>query len=108
MQYLASSSSEAMVTPIRYDYSAAHYRPGLHPASHIHFGFENEMRVGTRNILNPVSFTLFVVRQRYPQAWIKFCSDSRNIFLFNQVRVDLDSVDSSYWSAEDEREMALR
>jgi hypothetical protein len=106
-QYLGSSPTKALVTPIRYDYSTAHYRAGLHPASHSHFGFGIDMRVGTRNILKPISFTLFVVRQRYPQVWIELCSKGTNAFLFGQVRAELDGVDDSYRSSEDDREMAL-
>lgn len=106
-QYLASSPSKTVVTPIRYDYSAAQYRAGLHPVSHMHFGFGNEMRVATRNILNPMSFTLFVVRQRYPESWLRLSSDARNSNLFNQIRQALDRVDNAYWCSDDDREMCL-
>ena len=64
-QYVTSVESKRIVTPIRYDYSAAAYREGVHPASHVHFGFANEIRVGTRRVMNPVAFIL----PHVPQIW---------------------------------------
>jgi hypothetical protein len=64
-QYVDSAELKKAVTPVRYDCKASDYRPGVHPASHVHFGFATDIRVGTRRVLNPLSFILFILRQRY-------------------------------------------
>lgn len=106
-QYVTSSDSKAAVTPIRYDYLASDYKAGSHPASHVHFGFRNEVRVGTRRIMNPVSFTLFIIRQRYPQSWRRFLEMGQCEVLCRNVREDIDSVNAAYWQQRDDLEVAL-
>jgi hypothetical protein len=61
--YLGSDLAERSVTPLRYDYEPERYRCGVHPAAHVHFGLANEIRLCSKRIMNPVSFTLFVIRR---------------------------------------------
>jgi hypothetical protein len=94
-------------TPLRYDCKAEHYRSNAHPASHVHFGFLNDIRVATRRIMNPVSFTIFVLRQRYPAKWAEVIRWTDCSELCNEVRRNLEPVHSKYWCAHDERELYL-
>jgi hypothetical protein len=106
-QYVTSMELKNVVTPIRYDYSASDYHEGVHPASHVHFGFANEIRVGTRRVMNPISFVLLLVRQRYPRQWATVLTiEERRIWCRN-VRDDIDKVDQAYWKEQDELELAL-
>ena len=43
-QYVHSVEAKNLVTPLRYDYKATDYKMGVHPASHIHFGFDNDIQ----------------------------------------------------------------
>jgi hypothetical protein len=106
-QYVSNSSLKRSVTPLRYDYMPSAYRRGIHPASHVHFGFSNEIRVATSCIMNPISFTLFVLRQRYPTEWLRL-SNNKDVDLWcRNVRNKTQKVDDMYWSDDDKRELWL-
>jgi hypothetical protein len=106
-QYVSTTDSKNVVTPIRYDCKASDYKEGRHPASHVHFGFGNEIRVGTRRVMNPVSFILMVVRQCYPDCWdVLRGSQYANVWCRN-VRESVDEVDGAFWNDGDKMEVAL-
>jgi hypothetical protein len=95
------------VTPIRYDFDTSMYKEGLHPASHIHLGFLNEMRIGTKNILRPLSFILFILRQYYPAKWQEFVRSKNAGELCRNISQNLDDVHGKYWGKLDKWEMRL-
>lgn len=105
--YVQSLDLKSAVTPLRYDCQAADYRAGLHPASHMHFGFESQIRVGTRRVVTPLGFVLFVVRQRYPTEWSQLLRWENCAQLCRNVRVELNEVDERYWCDGDEQELFL-
>ncbi len=107
-QYVTSLESKRMVTPIRYDYSAAAYREGVHPASHVHFGFANEIRVGTRRIMNPVGFALLILRQCYPKSWGQVLNQRYGQHWCRNVRDNASEVAAAYWNEHDLHELALQ
>ncbi len=104
-QYVSSAELKNSVTPLRYDCKASDYRPGIHPASHVHFGFATDIRVGTRRVLNPLSFVLFVLRQRYPSAWSELGKEADFRVWCRNVRENLDLIAPRYWDSPDELEM---
>lgn len=104
--YVTSSLKE-IVTPIRYDFDPLRYIEGRHPASHIHFGFSNNIRVGTIKLLRPLSFLVFIFRQCYPDIWINFLNTDENINLCKNVRENLDDINDSYRNPLDSLEMSL-
>lgn len=104
-QYVTSLESKHVVTPLRYDYKASDYRPGIHPASHVHFGYENEIRVATHRVMNPLSFLLLILRQRYPDVWIKLRKTQDMPKHVKNVRDNLDMVDAKYWTELDQHEV---
>lgn len=105
--YLETLVDRKSVTPLRYDYDVNSYKPGFHPAAHIHFGFGCNIRIATTKELNPVSFVLFVIRQHYPRAWVDFL-DSGGINNFRrEIRDNLRSVPGQYWNAYDSHELRL-
>lgn len=106
-QYVSSTNVKDAVTPLRYDYKATDYKEGSHPASHVHFGFRNDIRVATQRIMNPVSFTLFVIRQRWPDAWRKFLVLADCEKLCRNVRQEIETVNTLYWRKLDDFELFL-
>lgn len=106
-QYVNTCDSRP-VTPIRYDYAPSDYMPGRHPASHIHFGFQNHIRVATKRILKPVSFVLLIIRQRYPAEWIALLELDKERKLCRAVRQSLDKVHENYWNEPDLHEIILK
>jgi hypothetical protein len=105
--YLLTCGLKETVTPIRYDYDPEQYLEGLHPASHIHFGYGNGIRVGTKNVLRPLSFVLFIMRQCYSQSWKLTHTMSEASTWCNNVRDGLEKVDEKFANALDIREMML-
>lgn len=67
-ELIAPMKKEAF-TPIRYEFRKKDFTPYVHPASHFHFGFNSEIRIGSFQKLTPFSFFLIVIRQCYPKAW---------------------------------------
>lgn len=89
-------------TPIRYDLDRGAYRRCVHPSAHLHIGLDNEIRLATRRELTPVAFTLFVIRQAYPENWSRLMGFHENLKLQRRVRDDLLPVTENHWNDEDE------
>ena len=105
--YLETLPVKTGVCPIRFDCDASSYREGVHPACHVHIGFENDLRIGTRNVLTPLSFFLFIVRQHYPRAWEKI-RDFDDFGTFRkEVRLEIAQVHNNYWKSRDTDELYL-
>lgn len=104
---LAQAEAKGYFTPIRFDYSPSDYKPGQHPAAHLHFGHQSNVRVFATRLLTPLSFTLLVVRQCYPTAW----TIAKGIREFHtwarQIRDALDRVPAEFFSAQDQWEHRL-
>lgn len=105
--YQANLRTKEIATPIRYDFSPNDYTSGCHPASHFHFGFGNQSRVGTRRILKPLSFALFVLRQFYPEYWRRLLDEPQIEILCRNVNANLGEIPTIYWGLRDTLEMTL-
>ncbi|MBM7113869.1 DUF2290 domain-containing protein [Archangium primigenium] len=109
-QVLAEAGLKSAVTPIRYDYDPSAYREGSHPASHLHIGHENDIRIGTDRIFTPLAFVAFVLRQSYCKKWLALigASSSPPPGLARAVRDDLREVDKAFLRPLDKLEVFLR
>jgi hypothetical protein len=105
--YLDGCEIRSSFAPIRYDYDPNAYRQAVHPASHIHIGASNEIRIGCDKILEPISFFLFVIRQIYPSYWTIMLR-TKVIEKFHTSRKrDLQSVKADLWNEMDFNELHL-
>lgn len=102
--YIGSMQDERPATPIRFDYEPNTYLEGIHPAAHLHFGFESSVRVGLQKIADPYSFTLFVLRQSYPLLWSRIRSGINVSRVNNALWNSLTPVPAQYWGAWDKAE----
>lgn len=102
-------NSPRLESPVtfRYDFSPGQYASGRHPASHIHVGFSNQIRIGCEKILNPISFVAFVLRQQYPKVWKSRVLKSYISICKKSIRESLPSVPSSFLCHDDRLEMYL-
>lgn len=106
---MQTCSQKESVTPIRYDYRPQHYEEGRHPASHVHFGHMNNIRLATERVLErPLSFFLLVIRQYYPDDWVNLLQHAEAGNWCKNVRDDLGNVSTEYWRPLDQLEMILR
>ncbi len=105
--YLGNVNIKETFTPIRYDFSPAQYQEGIHPASHIHIGHNNQIRIGTRKVLRPLSFLLLIIRQCYPDHWRRLLLlESADLWCRN-IREHLDDIEGQFWNNGDSNEMYL-
>jgi hypothetical protein len=90
------------ITPIRYDIDWSSYRENIHPAAHLHFGIDNNIRLATKRVLSPKAFFLLVIRQAFPENWSAILHYRDNLKLERAIRTELSEVDSKYWSSNDD------
>lgn len=106
-QFLNDSHLVESPVIFRYDYSPQLYTPARHPASHLHIGFRNEIRIGCERVLDPLSFTSFVIRQQYPEIWASNAVIDHQSIFKPSIRRSLPSVPQDYISESDKLEMYL-
>lgn len=106
--YLNDAPEKKAITPIRYDYDPESYDEGCHPASHVHFGHRSSIRLASKNILTPISFVLFIVRQCYPKQWKEYLLASIPPPILGNVRSSLTQVPRRFWNSNDDAQMILQ
>lgn len=104
---IQTSSLKSSATPIRYDIDIGAYRPNVHPVAHLHLGLDNQIRIATRRVMTPIAFVLFVIRQTYPDNWIKLLAHRENLKLEKKLRANLPKVEDAFWKEEDELQSYL-
>jgi len=86
-QVISESHLKNAVTPIRYDYDLPLYRKvNHHPASHIHIGHSNEIRIPMNYILTPLGFVAFIIRQIYRNNWLQALSNDKFYSLYKTLK----------------------
>lgn len=68
-QYISEAKLKKFITPIRYDYDYSAYEELNHSVSHLHIGREENIRIPISKMLNPQTFTLFVIKNMYYEYW---------------------------------------
>lgn len=104
--YLAQCSLRECSTMIRYDFDATSYFEGLHPISHIHIGFNNQVRISVDKILGPTGFCYFILRQQYPGVWKELLL-SKEVDDYKKFKKLLTKVHLDYWKKLDKAEFHL-
>lgn len=66
---IAELPYHSAVPAIRFEYAVDQYREMAHPAAHIHIGRHSENRWALIRPLDPLTFTMMVVRLYYPLFW---------------------------------------
>lgn len=73
---------------IRYENSRKQYDELKHPCSHLHIGYHRDNRWAVGRVLTPAAFTLFVLKQYYPEQWANIGDHEYDGFL-NAFESDL-------------------
>lgn len=76
-QYVSEAKIKNMVIPFRYDFDEdqKRYKELIHTGSHIHIGHNNEIRFPTKQLLTPLGFSIFVLRNKYPLEYKSALND---------------------------------
>ncbi|WP_081767225.1 DUF2290 domain-containing protein [Hylemonella gracilis] len=105
---LETASLKEHLSPIRYDVDPHGYEPATHPVAHIHIGLNNQIRIGTRRLITPIAFVLFVIRQFFPDNWRNLLQYQAELKIERNIRTKLSLIDQQFWSQEDELQMYLQ
>lgn len=83
------------VTPIRYDYNTKIYKPLVHSSAHVHFGYEENIRVPTDKVLFPSAFVKLILQYFYYDVWKQkiMQGDFEDCFL---ERIEGEIIDEQY------------
>ncbi len=106
-EHVSQCPQKESITPIRYDHSPNAYEAGVHPAAHIHFGHNSEIRVATERLMTPLSFGLLVVRQAYPNKWRSLVLRTDSHTICECIRDRADPVPPKFLTAIDRRQHFL-
>ena len=68
-EYCSQRPQRTHILPVRYDWSPALYREVAHPASHLHMGFESDLRLAVDAMIMPLHFVLLIIQHFYVKSW---------------------------------------
>jgi hypothetical protein len=87
----------AAIPAIRFEYAVEQYEEIAHPAAHLHIGRHTENRWALARPLDPLTFTMSVIRLYYPSVWNPIssfhgaagdtCIDRRFMAELNKMRI---------------------
>ncbi|MCD2164551.1 DUF2290 domain-containing protein [Comamonas koreensis] len=100
-----TATQKSNITPIRYDYDEKGYNCGIHPVSHIHIGLDNDIRLSFSKRLTSTSFSLFVMRQMYPESWKRILEHQDSKRLQKAIRHNCTPLEEHHWKDDDKIEL---
>lgn len=98
-QYLMEQETN-YVTPVRYDYNSKIYRPLVHSSSHVHFGYEENLRVPVDKKLFPSAFVKFILQHFYYNKWKEnILQGELKDFVVGNAEKEV--IDKKYWGNDE-------
>ena len=89
------------VTPLRYDYNDQIYTEMIHSAAHLHFGYEENIRIPINRKLKPLLFVKLVTEYYFYEQWKKLLVDGKEGLLY--IDSDFEEIKVEYFSSDDQR-----
>jgi hypothetical protein len=105
-QVIDEAKFKNTVTPLRYDYDEDLYNSPVHPISHLHLGFQNEIRIPIKCILTPHAFVSFVIRHIYWKKWKQLMNDS-NFCSIYYVKSECKVLPNENFSQDEEKDFYM-
>ncbi len=106
-QELSEADFNNFCVYMRYDYSEREYTLGVHPASHIHIGRNNTIKIPTSKIITPYLFVMFILKQVYYKPWIEYMGNTNFSRSFRSCKESCLGLKSSFFGNEDKLELYL-
>jgi len=104
LRLLDDERGQGRVPVIRYENAPKQYKMLVHPCSHLHIGLHGEDRWAVRRLLNPLAFTMIVLRNYYGDDWKHYGAENPKTGLnvldeeLIQVRKECPLLTESYFS----------
>ncbi len=106
-QYLNEQSLSNQYTTLRYDYDEIGYRPLIHAVSHLHIGFNNNVRIPLNKVISPIRFLLFVLKHVYLNEWSELCKSDYIRTKLTQCRSNDQLLEVVKWQEVERLDMHL-
>lgn len=106
-QEISEAKPNINICPIRYEYNIQEYQSLIHPASHIHFGYNNDVRVASSIILTPFLFTQFVIKNCYYDLWKKLLNTTEIDKYIKPMKASCNKLVGDYFKKNDMCELFL-
>lgn len=106
-QEFSESILKEYLVPIRYDYSEDQYTCGVHPASHLHIGYLNSIRIPISMILTPYMFTFFILKQCYYKEWERCITEPRFLRAMDLSKTSCMALSNEVFGGLDKKELYL-
>jgi len=106
-EYVPTAPLRSNPIPVRYDLDYDAFDCGRHPAAHVHFGHNTQVRIATERCWRPLSFVAFIVRQFYAKEWQRFYAINPSHKVFRMVRQSLPAMPEEYLGGLAELECRL-
>lgn len=108
--YVEQCEIKDSILYIRYDVDFDSYINGLHPASHLHIGHGNEIRIAINKILTPKAFLNFILRQHFTAYWKELLkADPQHDWLkyHTKHKTELPIIEEKFFNNYDLNELYL-
>jgi len=105
--YLDSCHLLVFPNTIRYDYDLTSYNEGIHPISHLHIGYNNQIRIGIKFKLDPFAFFCFILRQIYPNEWAMIISNPKFENDIEIYKERINQIEAIFYKRKDKYELYL-
>lgn len=90
---------------MRYEYKPCDYNEFIHAASHIHIGFNNNIRIPFDKIITPYMFTIFVIKHIYYKLWMEKIDVMKSSI--DREKVSCNNILPKYWTDLEKKELFI-
>jgi len=87
----------------RYDYDPAIYNGIIHASSHLHIGWDNEIRIPIQNMLTPEMFVDFIAKNVYKDFWQDALANNRFKSRVLKIKSESEIIDGSLFDDEEKK-----
>lgn len=91
----------------RYDFDPSIYNGIIHASSHLHIGWDNEIRIPIRNIVTPEMFVDFVVKNVYKELWRKALGNSKFKSMVLKLKSESALMERCFFCEEEKKILYL-
>ena len=101
-QQFLTEQEVTRVTPVRYDYNSKIYRPLVHSSSHIHFGYEENIRIPIDGILLPSAFVKVILQYFYYDSWKEkvLHEEGQDLYIGNGEK---EKINGKFWGENEKK-----
>ena len=105
-QVIDEAKLKNAVTPVRYDYDESLHEPPVHSTSHLHLGFQNEIRIPSKYLLTPHAFVAFIVRHIYWRRWKTLMNDNKFCSIY-YVKGECHYLNKTLFTSDEEKDFYI-